>query len=392
MFKKIFILLLVSIFVVSCQSGTEDIKKFTDDYTAVTLKMREARGKVKTRDEYVAYKAERKKAFEELLKKYEKSPAVDDIEILRSKTLLSLEKLDDAEKKIDAVLAKEPDHIDQAKLVKVKILLEREKYEEAYNIFKDIESKISDPYELFSAYYFLGTGHPDNKVKEEYSNKFMNGENRPEYFKSYLINVYLTLNSIYKMSGDFEKAKKLLEDGIAASDEERTKKLLTTTKDQIEYIGQEAFPLSVENWINSESLQLKDLKGKVVVLSLWAPWCPSCRQLTPTLIEVYNENKDKDFVMIGFTRLYGNYRDDEKDHGKVEKDEELELIKKYVAKKKMDYPIGVADNKDVYSKYKISGIPTLIFIDKQGNINYTKIGTGDAQFIKDKIKTLLEEA
>lgn len=391
MSKKIFILLLVSIFLVSCQKGTEDIKKFTDDYTAVTQQLRDARAKVKTRDDYVAFKAERKKSYEDLLEKYKESPNVDDIEILRCKALLALKKVDDAEKKIDAVLAKDPDNIDQANMVKVKVLLEQKKYDEAHNIFKGIEARISDPFDLFSAYYYLGSGHKDIKVKEGYATKFLNGENRPDYFKRFLMNIYLTLNSIYKMSGDFDKAKKLLEDGIAATEEERTKKFLSTTKAQIDYYGQEAFPLNVENWLNSENLKLENLKGKVVVLSLWAPWCPSCRVLTPSIIEIYNENKDKDFVMIGFTRFYGTYRDDEKDHGKVEKDEELELIKKYVAKKKMIYPIGIADNKDAFESYKISGIPTLIFIDKKGNVNYTKIGGGNVDFIKEKIKALLEE-
>ena len=129
----------------------------------------------------------------------------------------------------------------------------------------------------------------------------------------------------------------------------------------------------------------------MAILSFWAPWCPSCRELTPTLIEIYNENKDKGFTIIGYTRLYGNYRDDEADKGKVTEEEELELTKGYIERKKMIYPIGIAVAKEAFDAYKISGIPTLVFIDKKGNIEFTKIGNGGIDFLKNKVKTLLEE-
>ena len=108
MIKRISILILIAVFFMACQTGKEDAKNFSDDYSKVTEKLKEMRSQVKKRDDYVAYNAEKTREYENLLKKYEKSPAIEEIEILRSKLLLGLKKTDEAEKKIDKVLAKKP--------------------------------------------------------------------------------------------------------------------------------------------------------------------------------------------------------------------------------------------------------------------------------------------
>jgi len=391
MSKNIFILVFIVLFFMSCQTGKEDAKKFSDDYIKVTNKLKESRNKVKTRDEFVAYKEEKKREFETLLKQFEKSPAIEEIEILRSNVLLQLEKLDEAEKKIDDVLAETPDLINEAKMVKVKILFEREKFNEAYDIFKEIESEIKDLDDLFHAYYILGSEHEDNNVKKEYSKKFLNSKDIPESHSKNRYIMYLMLASVAAEEGDFDQAETLFKEGIAETKEPRKKALLEKSLGQLDFVGKKAFPIAAETWVNSSPLEVEKLKGKVVVVTFWAPWCPSCRKVTPTLVEEYNKNKDQEFVLIGSTRLYGTYRDDVDDKGKVNKEEEIELIKNYVDRKKIPYPIAIADDKANFDTYKIPGIPTLVFINKKGDIDFIKIGGGD-QFIKSRIKKLLEES
>jgi thiol-disulfide isomerase/thioredoxin len=136
---------------------------------------------------------------------------------------------------------------------------------------------------------------------------------------------------------------------------------------------------------------LEGLKGQAVILAFWAPWCPSCRKLTPTLVELYNQNKDKGFTVVGYTRLYGTYRDELADKGKVREEEEVAYINAFLQRKGMLFPVGVATDKTDYEKYRIPAIPGLVFIDKKGQVNYTKIGHGNPQFVRDKVKKLLEE-
>lgn len=392
MFKKIFIPVFIAIFLISCQSGKEEAKNFSDEYTKLTEKLRDLRGKVKSRDEYVAYKAEKERDCENLLEKFAKSPPIEEIEILRSKVLLDLKKLDEAETKIDDVLAKEPDLITDAKMVKVRILIEKRNYDEAYHIFKDIEAQVTDLYDLFEAYYYIATEHEDSNVRLEYANKFLNAKEIPEQYAKKKADVYLSMASVAKQENDFDKARKLLNEGIASTDSDRTKAGLEKTIAQLDIIGEKAFPIAAETWVNSAPIELKGQEGRVVVVAFFAPWCPSCRSLVPSLVDLYNENKDQGFTLIGYTRLYGNYRDDVEDAGKVSKDEEIEYIKKYLERNNIQYPVAITQEKNVYNTYNVAVIPTLVFIDKKGNIECTNIGSGSTQFIKNKIKNLLTEA
>lgn len=391
MIKNIFILALMAMFLISCQTGKEDAKKFTEDYQKVSGDLKIKKDKVKNRDEFIAFNEDMKREYETLLKKYEKSPAIEEIEILRSKILLKTKNLDEAVKKIDALIAANPKLITEAKMVKVQILFEKKMYDEAFNIFKAIESQVKDINDLLDAYYNIGTEHSDIKVKEEYSNKFLNSKEIPEDLAKNKFNAYLTLSEIAKEEGNGEKARKLLNDGIADTKDEKSKTILTKTMEQFDCFGKAAFPISAPTWLNSAPLKLDELKGKPVIVLFWAPWCTYCRALMPDIVNLYNENKGAGLTVIGFTRLYGTYRDDLGDKGKVTKEEEIEYIKNHLARHNMLFPIAIAEDKTVSDSYKITGIPTMIFITRKGDINYIKIGGGSIPFIKDKIKTLLQE-
>ncbi|HLP45423.1 MAG TPA: redoxin domain-containing protein [Candidatus Kapabacteria bacterium] len=392
MFKKIFILVFMALFIISCQTGKEDAKKFSDEYTKISGDLKVKRDKVKTRDDFVIYNEEMKREFETLLKKYEKSPAIEEIEILRAKILFKIKNLDEAEKKIDALLLTNPLLMNEAKMVKVQILFERKKYDEAYQIFKGIEKGIKDVNDLLDAYYNIGSEHPDNKIKEEYSNKFLNAQQIPEDLAKNKPNAYLTLAEVAKEEGNTDKARKILNDGIADIKDEKGKATLQQTLGQLDYIGQQAFPISASTWLNSAPIKLEELKGKVVVVLFWAPWCTYCRALMPDIVNIYNENKDRGFIVVGYTRLYGTYRDDAGDKGKVTKEVEIENIKNHLVRHNIPFPVGIGDDKATFELYKVPGLPTMVFIDKKGEIKYTKIGGGSIPFIKDKIKSLLQES
>lgn len=391
MVKKIFIPVFMAIFLISCQTGKEEAKNFSKEYAKLTEKLRDLRSKVKSRDEYVAYKAEKKRDCENLMEKFAESPPIEEIEILRSKILLDMGKPDDAEKKIDNVLAKDPDLITDAKMVKIKILIEKKNFSDAYNIFKDIETQVTDSFDLIETYYYMATEHEESNVRLKYADKFLNAKQIPEQYAKKKSDVYLSLASVAKQENDFDKARKLLNEGIASTDSDKTKAMLEKTIAQLDIIGEKAFPIAAGTWVNSTPIELKGQEGRVVVVAFFAPWCPSCRSLVPSLVDLYNENKDQGFTLIGYTRLYGNYRDDVEDAGKVNKDEEIEFIKKYLERNNISYPVAITQEKNVYNTYNVAVIPTLIFIDKKGNIDCTNIGSGSTQFIKNKVKNLLAE-
>jgi peroxiredoxin len=53
------------------------------------------------------------------------------------------------------------------------------------------------------------------------------------------------------------------------------------------------------NTPNGEQVSLSDLRGKVVLISFWASWCPYCRVSNPELVKVYAEHGGDKFEVLG---------------------------------------------------------------------------------------------
>ncbi|HJY64383.1 MAG TPA: TlpA disulfide reductase family protein, partial [Ignavibacteria bacterium] len=49
---------------------------------------------------------------------------------------------------------------------------------------------------------------------------------------------------------------------------------------------------------NGKDVKLSDYKGKVILVNFWATWCGPCRRELPSLSQISNELKDKDFKMV----------------------------------------------------------------------------------------------
>ena len=127
-----------------------------------------------------------------------------------------------------------------------------------------------------------------------------------------------------------------------------------------------------------------------MVIDFWATWCAPCRAVIPSLVEVYEKYKNEGLVVIGYTRLYGSYRDDKQRLGPVEPKDEIRLTGEFLKRFEMSYPVAIAHDKKGFEDFAIRGIPTLIFVDKKGKIVDFKIGSGNEQYVSDRIQELLD--
>ncbi len=113
--------------------------------------------------------------------------------------------------------------------------------------------------------------------------------------------------------------------------------------------------------LDGSTFKIEDLKGKVVLLNLWATWCGPCRKEMPELIAMETEFKDRDFKVIGLNS----------------DDETPEQINPFVEQMKLNYEIAWADSKLMSEFLKVSkfnGIPQSFLIDRGGHLRGVFVG------------------
>jgi thiol-disulfide isomerase/thioredoxin len=107
--------------------------------------------------------------------------------------------------------------------------------------------------------------------------------------------------------------------------------------------------------VDGRYIDIQDLKGRPVLINFWATWCPPCRREMPDIIAA-SEASD-DLVVLS-----------------VNVQEELKVVGPFVDDFGITMPVIRDVDGDLRDAYRVSGMPTSIFIDRNGNIS--KIWTG----------------
>lgn len=130
--------------------------------------------------------------------------------------------------------------------------------------------------------------------------------------------------------------------------------------------------------MNGETVDLADLKGKVVVLTFWSTKCPICAAEIPKLNQLAGNYKNKNVVFLGLTM------------------ENSDKVKAYLSKKSFDFKI-IPNSFGVVLKYadkdgdgRISmGFPAHFLVNQRGEIELKTSGFDKTEILDAQINRLL---
>ncbi len=135
-----------------------------------------------------------------------------------------------------------------------------------------------------------------------------------------------------------------------------------TTQDDIEattliHAGDMAPNFTVE-MLGGGSVTLSALRGKVVLLSFWATWCPPCRQeLSHLQADVIDKFAGDEFVALPISR-----------------GEKPETVEAFIKKMNYTFAVGLDGDQSIYRKYATNYIPRSFVIDREGKVVYVAVG------------------
>lgn len=126
--------------------------------------------------------------------------------------------------------------------------------------------------------------------------------------------------------------------------------------------------------LSGKSVSLKDHLGSVVLVNLWATWCPPCREEMPTLQSFYEKYKADGFVLIA-----------------INQEETGDVVELFVKEFSLTFPIWLDIDYQAQRVFNTMNLPSSYVIDRNGRVRLMWIGGISKKNLEKYVPDLIEE-
>jgi thiol-disulfide isomerase/thioredoxin len=109
--------------------------------------------------------------------------------------------------------------------------------------------------------------------------------------------------------------------------------------------------------LNGVPVSLAEFRGKVVLVNLWATWCPPCREEMPTLQAFHEKYRSRGFVLIA-----------------VNQGEKAPQIRPFVDEYKLTFPVWLDEKSKTSRMFNTMNLPSSYVVDRDGQVRLMWIG------------------
>lgn len=115
--------------------------------------------------------------------------------------------------------------------------------------------------------------------------------------------------------------------------------------------------------LKGNDVTLSSFRGKQVLITFGATWCPYCVKEVPELNAFFDKHKDKDVKVLS-----------------IDIQESLAKVSGFAQKNNIRYTMLIDTDGSVAQKYGVNGIPAVFLIDKDGIVKYSGTGMPNGGF------------
>lgn len=152
-------------------------------------------------------------------------------------------------------------------------------------------------------------------------------------------------------------------------------------------MDQEPVTLDVETWVNSEPVDLADLRGRVVAIEAFQMLCPGCvSHGLPQARRIWQTFKRSDVVVLGLHTVF--------EHHEVMTPEALRV---FLSEYRIPFPVAVdrplpgRSIPATMGRYQLQGTPSLLLLDRHGRLRHVLFGASEDLTVGVRIGELLAE-